>query len=77
MGFITITLKPEEVQYIRQLSTTEGFCEAFNQNLPTSKTFLEAYEVTERAHEDLFGRRKYSEYVSFCRARSKTLYKKD
>jgi hypothetical protein len=65
MGFILVEFSPEQLKQVRQLSTTEGFAEAFHQNLATSKTFIEAYEVTERAHECLFGERKYSCYQSF------------
>lgn len=73
MGFILLKYTPEQINQVQMLSTTEGFCQAFDQNLPVSKTFLEAYEVTERAHEDLFGRRKYAEYSIFCRARRNVL----
>jgi hypothetical protein len=71
MGFILMKFEPEQLKQVQQLSTTEGFCEAFAQNLTVSRTFTEAYEITETAHEELFGRRKYSEYSTFCRAHRK------
>lgn len=71
MGFILVKFTPEQLSQVRQLSTTDGFVEAFHQNLPTSKTFLEAYEVTEIAHEELFGKRKYSCYQSFATVRGR------
>jgi hypothetical protein len=56
---------------MHQLSTTEGFVEAFQQNINDCETFFEAYEVTESQHEALFGRRKYSCYHSFATHRPK------
>jgi hypothetical protein len=68
-GFILVKFSPEQINQVRSLSTTEGFCEAFEQNLKATGTasapFSAAYELTERAHEDLFGKRKYSCYASF------------
>ncbi len=69
MGFILVQFTPEQLAQVRQLSTTEGFVEAFQQNIRDCRTFYEAYEVTESQHEELFGKRKYSCYQSFsvCR----------
>lgn len=71
MGFLLVQFSPEQLSQVRQLSTTEGFVEAFQQNIADCKTFFEAYEVTERAHESLFGKRKYSCYHSFATHRPK------
>ena len=71
MAFILVQFSPEQLEQVRILSTTEGFCRAFEENLTVSKTFTEAYEMTEISHEELFGRRKYSEYSSFCHNRKK------
>lgn len=65
MSFILIKFTPEQLNMTRQLSTTEGFCQLFEQNLKTTKTLMRAYELTEEAHQDLFGRRRYSGYHSF------------
>jgi len=64
-GFILIKISPEALAQIRQLSTTEGFAEAFHLNASISRTNMEAYELTERSHEEVFGRRKFSCYQSF------------
>lgn len=68
-GFILVRFSPEQLDQVRTLSTTEGFCRAFEMNLRATSSstapFMDAYEMTERAHEAIFGRRKYSEYKSF------------
>lgn len=71
MGFILVQFAPEQLAQVRQLSTTEGFIEAFHQNLSVDKTFIESYEITEMAHEGVFGRRKYSCYNSFSTVRGR------
>jgi hypothetical protein len=71
MGFILINFSQEQIDLVRNISTTEGFCKMFEENLPVSKTFIEAYEVTERTHEHIFGKRKYSCYSSFSVCRKK------
>lgn len=77
MGFILINFSQEQLNLVRNLSTTEGFCKMFEDNLPeaakqnTTKTFAEAYEITERTHEQIFGERKYSSYKSFATCRKK------
>lgn len=69
MGFILVNFSAEQLSQVRQLSTTEGFVEAFQKNIADCRTFYEAYEFTETQHEQLFGKRKYSSYHSFsvCR----------
>jgi hypothetical protein len=71
MGFILIEFSKEQLNLIRTISTTEGFVKMFEDNLPVSKTFSNAYEMTERTHEDIFGERKYSSYKSFSTCRKK------
>ena len=71
MGFILVQFTPQQLEQVRNLSTTEGFCQAFEQNLQDFPTFTEAYEFTESQHEQLFGKRKYSGYVSFSTCRKK------
>jgi hypothetical protein len=65
MGFILLKFTPEQLAQVQQLSTTTGFADAFHSNVPQSRTFREAYEVTESTHEEVFGRRKFSCYQSF------------
>lgn len=76
-GVIVVKFTEEQLNQVRQFSTTEGFCKAFDSNLIVSKTFNEAYELTESNHEDIFGRRKYSCYQAFYHARKNTLEKKN
>lgn len=65
MSFILIKFTPEQLTLTRQLSTTEGFCQLFEENLATTRTVMRAYRLTEEVHEDLFGKTKYSSYDSF------------
>lgn len=61
-----VEFTPEQIKQVRFLSTTEGFVEAFEANLSECRTNSMAYELVEREHEHLFGRRKYSCYYSFA-----------
>ena len=45
--------------------TAHGFEEVFFSEARTSSTYTEAYEKVEIWHEELFGKRKYSDYNSF------------
>lgn len=45
--------------------TSDGFEQVFFTEARTSSTYVEAYEKVEAWHEDVFGRRKYSDYNSF------------
>lgn len=45
--------------------TADGFEQAFFTEARTSSTYMEAYEKVEVFHEELFGKRKYSDYNSF------------
>ena len=69
MGFILVQFTKEQISQVRQLSTTDGLVDAFQQNIAECRTFYQAYELTESQHESLFGRRKFSSYHSFsvCR----------
>lgn len=71
MGFILLKFSPEQLAQVRQLSTTEGFVEAFQQNIRECRSFYEAYELTESQHEHLFGARRYSCYASFATNRNR------
>lgn len=70
-GFILVRFTREQLDQVRCLSTTEGFCQAFEKNLRVTRTFTEAYEITEASHEQLFGRRRYSCYESFSIVKSR------
>lgn len=45
--------------------TSDGFEQAFFSEARTSTTYMEAYEKVEIFHEEMFGKRKYSDYNSF------------
>jgi len=45
--------------------TAAGFEEVFFSEMGTSTTYMEAYEKVEIFHEQVFGKRKYSDYNSF------------
>ena len=68
-GFILVKFSREQLDQVRILSTTAGFCQAFEMNLKATRSstapFKAAYELTEQAHENLFGRRRYTSYSSF------------
>ena len=55
----------QEINLIRQLSTVEGFIERYFHNLGMCETQLDAYELTEKEHEQMFERRRYTCYDSF------------
>lgn len=56
--------------------TTEGFMKRFEELLPHCKTYLEAYQQTEREHQTLFGRGRYKTYDAFRQVRKSLLLKK-
>ena len=66
MGLLIVQLNSEQKTLVQKLHSQRGFVEVFEENLKDSPTFTEAYERTERIHEDLFGERRYSCYQSFC-----------
>lgn len=75
-GYILISFTEEQLKQVRQLSTTEGFVEAFyindralQQDGRLRYTKIAAYEQLEDAHCELFGERKYAGYPQFARAR--------
>lgn len=49
----------------------DAFDALFEKYLPDSRTYSEAYERVERLHENLLGRRKYSNYGCYRVMRSK------
>lgn len=75
-GYILISFTEEQLKQVRQLSTTEGFVEAFyindralQQDGRLRYTKIAAYEQLEETHCKLFGDRKYAGYPQFSRAR--------
>lgn len=56
--------------------TAAGFEEVFFDETRTSATYVEAYEKVEVFHEEVFGKRKYSDYNSFRNSKSQR-YKKN
>ena len=47
------------------LLSARGFQEKFHSNCKITKTYIKAYEETEKEYESYFGKRKYSSYDSF------------
>lgn len=43
----------------------EDFIRIYEQNLPVSRTYKEAYEKAEKKHEELCGGRMYSDHNTF------------
>ena len=53
-----------EIEILALLSS-KGFETRFHKNCKTSKTYEDAYELTEEEYEKHFGKRRYSSYDSF------------
>ena len=66
-------LKPE----ILALLSPSGFEKRFHQNHKISKTYKDAYELTEQEYESNFSKRKYSSYDSFRVTKNRKNRKKD
>jgi hypothetical protein len=58
------------------LISPEGFERKFFKNCKDSKTYIEAYEKTEKEYSEYFGRRRYSCYDSFRVSKNKRLKRK-
>jgi len=56
------------------LMTFDTFNKTFESNLTNSQTYTEAYELTEKSHYEITGRRRYSCYNSFRNIRQKKLF---
>jgi hypothetical protein len=56
---------------VRQVLDTRGFIEMFENNLSRCKTFVQAYEEVEVIHEQVTGRRRYTNYVSFSNVKGR------
>jgi hypothetical protein len=56
---------------VRQVLDTRGFIEMFENNLSRCKTFVQAYEEVEIIHEQVTGRRRYTNYVSFSNVKGR------
>jgi|LakMenEpi03Aug12_release.lakeMendotaPanAssembly.Ray.scaffolds.fasta_scaffold1387464_2 hypothetical protein len=56
---------------VRQVLDTRGFIEMFENNLSRCKTFVQAYEEVELIHEQVTGRRRYTNYVSFSNVKGR------
>ena len=66
-------IKPE----ILALLSPSGFEKRFHKNTQISKTYKDAYELTEQEYESNFGKRKYSSYDSFRVTKNRRNSKKD
>jgi hypothetical protein len=55
--------------------TAEGFEQVFFNEARTSTTYVEAYEKVEAWHEEMFNKRKYSDYNSFRNSKTQRMKK--
>jgi|TARA_R100001594_G_scaffold33325_1_gene61754 hypothetical protein len=53
-----------EIEILALLSPS-GFEKRFHKNCQKSKTYYDAYELTEQEYEKNFGKRRYASYDSF------------
>jgi hypothetical protein len=60
-----------DLDIVRQVLDTRGFIEMFENNLSRCKTFVQAYEEVEIIHEQVTGRRRYTNYVSFSNVKGR------
>lgn len=66
---------PTTTSHIPTQWTTEGFMQRFEELLPDSRTYLEAYNATEKEHKGACGSERYRNYESFRQARRNALLK--
>ena len=59
------------------LLSPSGFQERFHTNCKNAKTYVQAYEETEREYEGYFGKRRYSSYDSFRTVMNRKLKKRN
>jgi len=57
----------------QKLLTAKGFDAEFFSNLGKAKTQIEAYELTEKKYNSLFGKNRYSSFDSYRKARDNRL----
>ena len=60
---------------ILALLSPNGFDERFWKYAKETKTYMEAYEKTEKEYEKHFGKRKYADYNSYTTSRNKRINK--
>lgn len=65
-----------EQSSMRLQAETGDFIRVFEENLSKSPTQQQAYENTEKIHEELTGHRKYHDYSTFKVVRSRKFKKK-
>lgn len=58
---------------VRRLSTVEGFDKRFHQLTMQHDTYEEAYEALEAEYRFIFGRRRYKNYESYRKSKSKRI----
>lgn len=66
-----------ESESIRLNLDAETFAKIFNEHLPQTDTYEQAYERAEEQHEKLTGHKRYSNYDSFRIARYQRMKKKN
>lgn len=59
------------------IATTESFYKVYENNMRKTKSYKDAYELTEIDHIHRYGARKYSGYESFKANRSRYMKKGD
>lgn len=62
--------------FVSERATVASFLQVWKDNLKTSATVREAYELTEERHEVIYGGRRFAEFSSFARARRNFLAKR-
>lgn len=70
----TITISKDFLQNCTM--TADGFEQLFFTEARTSSTYMEAYEKVEVIHEQMFNKRRYSDYDSFRKTKERR-YKHD
>lgn len=55
--------------------TEKCFAAIYEKLVPKSKTYVDAYETVEIMHQEVFGKRRYSDYNSFRNVRNKAIKK--
>jgi hypothetical protein len=60
---------------VKQLITFEGYLQVFYDNVKVTRTYQQAWTLTEDEYYEVFGQNRYSCYESFSTVRKKKLSK--
>lgn len=58
---------------IKKMNKPSGFDELFDKELVHHSTYKQAYEALESEYEEVFGERRYKNYESYRKARSRRI----